>query len=122
MTQTILVVDDETELVQAMQIRLQQAGYGVLCAYDGQAALDKVHEENPDLVILDLMLPRIDGYEVCRMLKLDEKYKKIPVIMLTAKAQEPDEKLGHEAGADAYITKPFEHEAVLANIKELLGD
>ena len=116
----ILVVEDEQELVKAIQIRLGQAGYEVLFAYDGMEALDKARKEKPDLIILDLMLPKMDGYKVSALLKRDEKYKKIPIIMLTARAQDSDEKLGFEVGADAYITKPFQHEIVLAKISELL--
>jgi len=118
----ILVVEDEAELTGAIQIRLEQAGYEVLIAYDGQDALEKARTENPDLIVLDLMLPKIDGYKVCRMLKFDEKYKKIPVVMLTARAQEKDENLGYEVGADAFITKPFKYQVLLAKIAELLGD
>lgn len=116
----ILIVDDEPELVKAIQIRLEQAGYETLVAYDGQEGLEKAKKEKPDLIILDLMIPKVDGYKVCRMLKFDEKYKKIPIIMLTARAQESDAKLGLETGADAFITKPFQYEVVLAKIKELL--
>lgn len=116
----ILVVDDEFELVKAIQIRLEQADYDVIVAYDGQEALEKARKEKPDLIVLDLMLPKIDGYKVCRMLKFDDKYKQIPIIMLTARGQESDQKTGYETGADAYMTKPFQHEVVLAKIKELL--
>ncbi len=116
----ILVVEDERELVKALQIRLEAAGYDVLAAYDGQEGLAKAQNEEPDLIILDLMLPKLDGYKVCRMLKFDDKYKKIPIIMLSARAQESDKKTGYETGADAYITKPFQHTIVLAKIKELL--
>jgi len=122
MAKKILVIDDETELVKAIQIRLEHADYEILVAYDGQDGLDKARKSSPDLIILDLMLPKIDGYKVCRMLKLDEKYKNIPIIMLTARAQESDQKMGKDVGADAYLTKPFEHEAVLAKIKELLKE
>jgi DNA-binding response OmpR family regulator len=118
----ILVVDDEPELVKAIQIRLEQAGYEVLSADDGQEGLEKARKESPDLILLDLMLPKMDGYKVCRMLKFDEKYKQIPIIMLTARAQESDAALGLETGADAFIIKPFQHEAVLAKIKELLKE
>ncbi len=118
----ILVVDDETELVKAIQIRLEAANYEVLTSYDGQEALEKARNENPDLIILDLMLPKIDGYKVCRILKFDARYKKIPILMLTARSQESDEKVGYETGADAYITKPFQHEVVMAKIKELLKE
>ena len=116
----ILIVEDETELVKAIQIRLEEAGYEVLAAYDGQEGLDKAKKEMPDLIILDLMLPKMDGYKVCGLLKKDKRFAKIPIIILTAKAQESDEKLSLEVGADAYITKPFQHEAVLAKISELL--
>jgi two-component system, OmpR family, alkaline phosphatase synthesis response regulator PhoP len=118
----ILVVEDEAELTGAIQIRLEQAGYEVLIAYDGQEALEKARTENPDLIVLDLMLPKIDGYKVCRLLKFDGKYKNIPVVMLTARAQEKDENLGYEVGADAFITKPFKYQVLLAKITELLGD
>jgi DNA-binding response OmpR family regulator len=118
----ILVVEDEAELTRAIQIRLEQAGYEVLIAYDGKEALEKAREENPDLIVLDLMLPKIDGYKVCRMLKFDEKYKKIPVVMLTARAQEKDEDLGYEVGADVFITKPFKYQVLLTKIRELLGE
>jgi DNA-binding response OmpR family regulator len=118
----ILVVEDEAELTRAIQIRLEEAGYEVLIAYDGQAALENARAENPDLIVLDLMLPKMDGYKVCRMLKFDEKYEKIPVVMLTARAQEKDEDLGYEVGADAFITKPFKYRVLLAKIAELLGN
>jgi len=118
----ILVVDDEPELVKAIQIRLEQASYELLVASDGMEALNKARREKPDLIILDLMLPRMDGYKVCVMLKRDGLYADIPIIMLTARAQKSNEKLGYECGADAFITKPFQHEAVLAKIKELLKE
>ncbi len=118
----ILVVDDEPELVELIETRLKAAGYETLVAHDGQEALDKARQEKPDLIVLDLMLPKIDGYKVCRMLKFDEKYKKIPIIMLTARAQQSDEKLGLEIGADGFITKPFQHEIILAKIKSLLKE
>ncbi len=122
MAKRILVVEDEADLVKAIQIRLEQAGYETLVAYNGQEALEKTRKEKPDLIILDLMLPKIDGYKVCGLLKADTRYNKIPIVMLTARAQESDEKLGLELGADAYITKPFQHEVVLAKIKELLKE
>lgn len=118
----ILVVDDEAELVKAIEIRLKQADYEVLTAYDGQEGLDKAQKERPDLIVLDLMMPKMDGYKVCGLLKADSRYNKIPIIMLTAKAQEEDMKLGKEVGADAYIMKPFESEVLLSKIKELLQD
>ncbi|OGW10483.1 MAG: hypothetical protein A2W75_08755 [Nitrospinae bacterium RIFCSPLOWO2_12_39_15] len=118
----ILVVDDEPELVEMVKIRLESYNYEIIVAYDGQEALGKARKEKPDLIILDLMLPKIDGYKVCRMLKFDEEYKKIPIVMFTARSHESDEKLGYECGADTYITKPFEPTVLLGKIKELLKD
>lgn len=118
----ILVVDDEHELVKALEIRLGAAGYDILTAYDGQEGLSRAQKEKPDLIVLDLMLPRMDGYKVCGLLKADAKYNKIPIIMLTARTQESDKKLSEEVGADVYITKPFEWQTLLSKIKELLGE
>ncbi len=117
----ILLVDDEQDMVYAVKMQLEASGFKVLTAQDGQEGLDKARAEKPDLIILDLMLPMIDGYKVCRMLKFDEKYKNIPVIIYTARAQEADEKLGYEVGADAYMTKPFDPKKLLAKINELLN-
>lgn len=118
----LLLVEDEADLVEVVKIRLEANGYEVLTASDGQQALDRARGENPDLIILDLMLPKIDGYKVCRMLKFDEKYKHIPVIMFSARAQESDKKLGLEVGADAYLTKPFDPVLLISKIKELLKE
>lgn len=118
----ILLVDDEQDMVYAVKMQLEANGFKVLTAQDGQEGLDKARKENPDLIILDLMLPKIDGYKVCRMLKFDEKYKNIPVIIYTARAQEADEKLGYEVGANAYMTKPFDPKKLLAKINELLNN
>ncbi len=117
----ILLVDDEEDLVAMVKMRLEASGYEVVTAYDGQEALDKARDINPDLIILDIMLPKMDGYKVCRMLKFDEKYKKIPIIMFTARVQESDRLTGQQVGADAYITKPFEPAALLDKIQELLA-
>jgi len=116
----ILVIDDERQLVDIIKMRLEASGYEVITAYDGQEGLEKAKKEGPDLIILDLMLPKIDGFKVCGLLKADTRYNKIPVIMFTAKAQEEDRHLGKEMGADAYITKPFEPQALLEDIKRLL--
>jgi len=118
----LLLVEDEADLVEVVKIRLEANGYEVLTATDGQQALDKARNQNPDLIILDLMLPKIDGYKVCRMLKFDEKYKHIPVLMFSARAQEADKKLGEEVGADAYLVKPFDPVVLIAKIKELLKE
>jgi len=115
----ILLVDDETDVLDAVKKRLEANDYEVITAQDGEMALNKAREENPDLIILDLMLPKLDGYKVCRLLKFDSKYEDIPIIMFTARGEESDEKLGSEVGADAYIVKPFEPEALLSKVEEL---
>jgi len=121
MAKRILLVDDERDLVDMVKMRLEAGGFEVSTAFDGQEALDKARKEKPDLIILDLMLPKMDGYKVCRMLKFDEKYKKIPIILFTARAQDNDKQLGTEVGADGYITKPFEPQVLLSKINELIG-
>ncbi len=116
----ILIVDDEDDLRKMLKFRLEATNYEVIEASDGEEGLNKARFERPDLIILDLMLPKIDGFKVCRMLKFDERHREIPIIMFTARAQMQDEKLGRETGADAYITKPFEPKVLLGKIKELL--
>lgn len=117
----ILLVDDEKDSVETLTFRLEANNYEVVSAYDGQEGLDKAMREKPNLIILDLMLPRMDGYKVCGLLKSDARYSKIPIILFTARAQESDKKMGEEVGADAYITKPFEPKVLLGKIEELLG-
>ncbi|OGX08693.1 MAG: hypothetical protein A2Z88_11555 [Omnitrophica WOR_2 bacterium GWA2_47_8] len=102
-------------------MQLEANNYDVVTAANGQEAYDLARRENPDIIILDLMLPKIDGFRVCRMLKFDEKYKKIPVIILTARTQAADKKLGSEVGADCYLTKPFEPKVLLDKVEELLN-
>lgn len=116
----ILLVDDEPDLVQMVSVRLAASGYEVIPAYDGQQALDQVKQVKPNLIILDLMLPKLDGYKVCRLLKFDERTKHIPVLIFTARAQVEDVTLATECGADAYLTKPFEAKTLLAKLQELL--
>lgn len=120
MKKKILLVDDEKDLVRAVSFRLEDAGYDVVVAWDGQEALEKAKSEVPDLIILDLMLPKMNGYKVCGLLKADSRYNKIPILMFTARAQEADRKMSEEVGADAYVTKPFEPEILFAKIEELL--
>jgi DNA-binding response OmpR family regulator len=117
----ILVVDDEADLVETVRFPLEMEGYHVLVSYNGEDALSQARKENPDLILLDLMLPKLDGYKVCRLLKFDERYKHIPILMLTAKTQEKDKVLGLETGADEYITKPFEMEYLLEKVKAYLS-
>jgi len=118
----ILVVDDEAHMVQMLTMRLTASNYEVIGASDGQEALDTAKKEKPDLIILDLMLPKMDGYKVCGLLKADTRYSGIAIIIFTARAQEEDMKMGKEVGADAYITKPFEPNVLLSKIRELLKE
>jgi DNA-binding response OmpR family regulator len=117
----ILVVDDEVDLVETVRFSLELEGYDVLVAYNGEEALNQARKENPDLILLDLMLPKLDGYKVCRLLKFDERYKHIPILMLTAKIQEKDKATGMETGANEYITKPFEMDELMKKVKGYLN-
>jgi len=116
----ILVVDDEIQLIELVQIRLEADGYEVITANDGEEGLEKAKSEKPDLILLDVMMPKMDGYQACSLLKNDEQTKNIPVILFTGKAQEDFEDVGKKAGADAFITKPFDPPELLAKIEELL--
>lgn len=116
----ILIVDDEPDLVETLRFPLEMEGYQVLVADNGEMGLNLARKERPDLIILDLMLPKLDGYKVCRLLKFDERFKKIPVLMVTAKTQEKDRLLGKETGADEYIPKPFDIEQLLEKVKTYL--
>jgi DNA-binding response OmpR family regulator len=117
----VLLVDDESDFVELVKERLESNGFKVVPAYDGKEALEKVDTENPDIIILDIMMPEMDGFDVCLRLKTDEAHKRIPVIMLTAKFQASDIRFAQAIGADAYITKPFEPDALLDKMRELLG-
>lgn len=117
----ILIVDDEPDLVETLRFPLEMEGYQVLVADNGEMGLNLARKERPDLIILDLMLPKLDGYKVCRLLKFDERFKEIPVLMVTAKTQEKDRLLGKETGADEYVTKPFDIEQLLEKVKAYLG-
>lgn len=119
--QKILVVDDEPDVASLLTLMLKSQGYEVITAGDGQDALEKARSEKPNLIVLDIMLPKLDGYKVARMLKFDENFSHIPIIMVTAKVQEKDKKIGIETGADAYVTKPFDTTALLEKIKETLS-
>jgi two-component system, OmpR family, alkaline phosphatase synthesis response regulator PhoP len=116
----ILVVDDETYIVELVKFNLEKEGFQVIVAYDGQSALDMVKSEKPDLILLDIMLPNMDGLEVCRTLKQDTLYHFIPIIMLTARVEELDTVLGLELGADDYIKKPFSPRELVARVKARL--
>ena len=117
----ILVVDDEVDLVETIRFPLEMDGFNVLVSYNGEDALNQARKEKPDLIILDLMLPKLDGYKVCRLLKFDERYKDIPILMLTAKTQEKDKLLGKETGANEYITKPFDIDDLMKKVRVYLN-
>jgi len=118
--QQILVVDDEPEAVELVEFNLKQAGFSVVSAADGAEALKKARAARPSLIILDVMLPEVDGLEVCKMLRRDPTTATIPIIMLTAKAAEIDRVLGLELGADDYVTKPFSPRELVLRVKKLL--
>lgn len=117
----ILIVDDEPDLAETVRFSLELEGYNVLVATNGEEGLNVARQEKPDLILLDLMLPKLDGYKVCRLLKFDERYKSIPILMLTARTQEKDKILGKETGANEYITKPFDMDELMAKIKSYLS-
>lgn len=116
----ILVVDDESHIVELVTFNLEKEGFEVVPAYDGRSGLEMVRACQPDLIVLDIMLPGTDGLKVCRTLKQDPQYKSIPIIMLTAKAEEFDTVLGLEIGADDYIKKPFSPRELVARVKARL--
>ena len=116
----ILIVDDEQDIVESLKFVLENNNYTCYCAYDGEDGLRLAREIIPDLIILDVMMPRINGYKISRLLKFDKKYKDIPILMITARSQEEDRLIGEETGADEYITKPFDLDEVLNSIKKHL--
>ena len=122
MAKEILIVDDEPSIVIPIQFLMEQQGYSVIVAENGEDALDIIHKYKPDLVLLDIMLPGIDGYEVCEIVRLNPKYRHIKIIFLTAKGREVEIAKGMALGADAYITKPFSNAEVVEKVKELLVD
>ncbi len=117
----ILVVDDEVNITQILEFSMGAEGYEVITASNGEEAIDKARKEQPDLIILDIMMPRIDGYEACRILKANPLTKNIPVVLLTAKGRDVDKRLGYEVGATDYIVKPFSPNKLIERINELLS-
>jgi two-component system, OmpR family, alkaline phosphatase synthesis response regulator PhoP len=120
MTQHVLAVDDEVHIRRLVEVNLQRAGYRVSTAVDGQEALEKIRVDRPDMVVLDVMMPRVDGFETLRRLKADPATAEIPVIMLTAKAQDADIFRGWSSGADCYLTKPFNPMQLLTFVRRIL--
>src|SRR5207244_9806800 len=117
----ILVVDDEIYIVHILDFSLGMEGYEVVTALDGEQALEKARTERPDLIVLDIMMPKLDGYETCKMLKAEAETRNIPVILLSAKGRNVDQKVGFEVGADDYITKPFSPRKLVERINSILG-
>lgn len=115
---TILIVDDEQPIRTLLEYNLKQSNYNTITAADGEEALHKIKEVRPDLVLLDLMLPKLDGIDVCKQLRHEDNH--VPIIMLTARGEEPDKVLGLEIGADDYMTKPFSPREVVARVKAVL--
>ena len=117
----ILLVDDEPSIVKMVGKRLEVEGFEVVIAMDGREGLTKARTVSPDLIVLDLMLPKLNGYEVCAMLKQDTRYQQMPIVLFTARVQEKDEQLGKECGADAYVRKPFRAQELLEKIRALIA-
>ncbi len=120
MAATILIVDDNLDNVELLRKRLRSVGYETIEGYDGEQAVKMTREAKPDLVLLDIMMPKLDGFAVCEILKNDEATRHIPILMLTAKREVPDKVKGLNIGADDYVTKPFNFQELLARIRSLL--
>jgi two-component system phosphate regulon response regulator PhoB len=120
-TPTILVADDEADVRDLVSYRLTRSGYEVIAARDGEQALRLAEEEQPDLAVLDVMMPKLDGYEVTSRLRSDGRLQRLPVILLTARAQEDDVSRGFEVGADDYLKKPFNPDELVARVRAVLG-
>ncbi len=121
MQKKILIVDDEKELISLVSLHMRMAGYAVVSAGDGVAALDLCRKEKPDLVILDMMLPKIEGWDLCRYLRGDEALKNVPIIVLSARGEVEDKVKGFVAGADDYVTKPFSPRELVARVNRMLA-
>ncbi len=122
MSHTVLVAEDEPNIVDSLCFLMKQAGFSVLVARDGDAVLRTMESRVPDLVLLDVMLPRRDGYAVCRAIRDNPAWREVKVIMLTAKGRELDRRKGLELGADDYVTKPFSNREIVERAHRLLGD
>jgi len=121
MAKRILYIEDEKDMRNMFGLRLESEGYVVLYASDGEEGLAKAKSEKPDLILLDLMLPKLPGEEVCKAIRNDEEIENIPIIMVSAKATDVDQMVGKVMGADSYVTKPFEGKNLIEQIKELIG-
>ncbi len=122
MGKKIFIADDESGFVSTLKSRLEFEGFEVTTAPDGKSTLERIPEEEPDLILLDIMMPEMNGYQVCRELKEDPDLSSIPILMLTAKSQESDKFWGMEAGTDAYVTKPFDMDELIKEVRALLDE
>lgn len=122
MAQKVLIVDDETNIVISLEFLIAQSGYDLRIAHNGQEALELVGAFEPDLILLDVMMPHINGFEVCRRVRENPAWQHTKIIMLTAKGREVEVTKGLALGADAYVTKPFSTKALLAQVRDILGD
>ena len=121
MSQRILIADDEPNIVVSLEFLMKREGFDVQVAVDGEAALQAIAQQVPDLVLLDIMLPKKDGFEVCQQIRANPQWKSIKVVMLTAKGRDTEVSKGLALGADAYMTKPFSTKDLIAKVRELLG-
>ena len=122
MPKKILIVDDEPNIVIPLQFLMEQNGYRTLVAQSGEEALESISKEKPDLVLLDIMLPGVDGFEVCEIVRLNPEWRKIRIIFLTAKGRDVDIAKGMVLGADEYITKPFSNQQIIDAVTKLLEE
>jgi len=121
MAKTVLVVDDEVNIVTSLEYVMKAAGFDVATAYDGEEALAKVAEIVPDLVILDVMMPKLDGFEVCEKIRANPLWESVIIVMLTARGRDSEREKGLSLGANDYLTKPFSTHDILKRVKELLS-
>lgn len=121
MSASVLIADDEPNIVEALSFILDRENFDVSSAYDGEAAVQQLRRQPPDIMILDIMLPKQNGFEVLKLVKSDPGLKSLPVIILTAKGQSQDRKMAEDMGADAFVTKPFSNKDVVEKIKQLLA-
>ncbi len=122
MTKRILIVDDEPNIVVSLEFLMKREGYEVAVAADGEAALRSIEEKQPDLVLLDIMLPKKNGFEVCQAIRANPAWQEVKVVMLTAKGRDTEVAKGTALGADAYMTKPFSTKDLIAQVRQILGE
>lgn len=122
MSKSVLIADDEPNIVISLEFLLEQAGYRIRVAHDGQEALEAIQRQPPDLVLLDVMMPNLSGYDLCQKIRENPAWQHMRIVMLTAKGREVEASKGLALGADAYITKPFSTQELLAQVRDLLAD